>query len=134
MASGIDATTSAALLTALHGGTAFTFGSTIKLKFNSVQRSTDTGTDTEWTQTGGYTTGGAVITYAAAAAAAPSTQSISATAVTITNAPALNWAGCTESDGTHNLFWATLTGGTKVVNSGDTVTVPASTGLTDSLG
>lgn len=136
MASGIDSTTSAALLTALHGGTAFTFGSTIKLKFNSVQRSTDTGTDTEWTTSGGYTSGAGAptIAYAAAVAGAPSSQAISAAAVTVTNAPAVNWAGCSEHDGTHFLFWATLTGGTKVVNAGDTVTVPATTGLSDTLG
>lgn len=135
MASGIDSTTSAALLTALHGGTAVTFGTSVKLKFNSTQRATDSGTDTEFTASGGYAAGGATITYAAAAAGAPSTQAISASAVTITNAPAGNWAGCTEVDNLgKNLFWATLTGGTKVVNAGDTVTVPGTTGLSDSLG
>lgn len=135
MASGIDSTTSAALLTAMHGGTAITFTAPIKLLFLSAVRASDTGSDTEWTTSGGYTAGtGATVTYAAAAAGAPSTQASNA-AATITNAPAQTWAGCVEVDSSgtpKKLFYATLTGGNKTVNAGDTCTV-ASGSLVDSL-
>lgn len=137
MASGIDSTTTAAILTAMHAGTAVTFTGPIKLLFLSAVRSADNTTDTEWTTSGGYTngTGFSGVTYAAASAGAPSSQS-SNVAATITNAPAQTWAGCVEVDSSgtpKKLFYGTLTGGNKVVNAGDTCTVPSGS-LTDTLG
>lgn len=137
MASGIDSTTTAAILAAMHLGTAVTFTGPLKLLFLSAVRATDTGADTEWTTASGYTagTGFSGLTFAAAAAGAPSTQA-SNIAATITNAPAQTWAGCVEVDtsGTpKKLFYGTLTGGNKTINAGDTVTVPSGS-LTDSLG
>lgn len=134
--SGIDSTTTAAILTAMHGGTAVTFAAPIKLLFLSSIRTVDTGTDVEWVAGGSsYVPGtGATVTYSAAAAGAPSTQA-NATAATITNAPSANWAGCIEVDSSgtpKKLFWAALAS-PKTVNLGDTVTVPIA-GLSDSLG
>jgi hypothetical protein len=134
--SGIDSTTTAAILTAMHGGTAVTFATPIKLLFLSAVRSSDTGSDTEWSTSGGYTagTGYSGLTFAAASAGAPSTQA-SNVAATITNAPAVTWAGCVEVDSSgtpKKLFWAALAS-SKTVNAGDTVTVPSGQ-LTDSLG
>lgn len=133
MASGIDSTTSAALLSALlpnvtTGTSTFTITAPLKCLFLSGVRSTDTGSDTEWTTSGGYTagTGFSGLTFAAASSGAPST-SVSNVAATITNAPAQTWAGCkiVTSDGTaKTLFWATLSAN-KTVNAGDTVTVPS---------
>lgn len=137
MASGIDSTTTSAILAAMHGGTAVTFATPIKLLFLSAVRASDSGADTEWTTSGGYTagTGFSGLTFAAASAGAPSTQA-SNVAATITNAPAQTWAGCVEVDSSatpKKLFYGTLTGGNKTINSGDTVTVPSGS-LTDSLG
>lgn len=133
MASGIDSTTSAALLTALlpnatTGTSTYTVTAPLKCLFLSAVRSTDTGTDTEWSTSGGYTagTGFSGLTFATGAAGAPS-SSVSNVAATITNAPSGTWAGCkiVTSDGTpKTLFWAALTS-SKTVNSGDTVTVPS---------
>lgn len=133
--SGIDATTATALLTAMHGGTAITFASPIKLLFLSAVRAADNATDTEWTTSGGYTAGtGATVTFAAATTGA-TPQQVSNSAATITNAPAQTWAGCREVDSSatpKTLFWAALAS-SKTINAGDTVTVPSGS-LTDSLG
>lgn len=136
MASGIDSVTTAAILTAMHGGTAITFATPLKLLFLSAVRSADNTTDTEWTTAAGYTngTGFSGLTFAASSAGAPSSQS-SNVAATITNAPAQTWAGCVEVDSSgtpKKEFYGTLTGGNKVVNLGDTVTVPSGS-LTDTL-
>jgi hypothetical protein len=136
MAAGIDSATSALILAAINGGTPVTFTGPIKCLFNSVQRTTDTGADTEWTSSGGYVagTGFSGVTFAAAAAGAPSTQA-SNVAISITNAPAQTWAGCTlvDTSGTpKKTFWAALAS-SKTVNSGDTVTVPSGS-FTTSLG
>lgn len=134
--SGIDSTTAGLIIAAAHGGTAVTFAAPIKLLFNSVQRTTDNGADTEWSTSGGYTAGtGATVTYSAVTTGASGASQASNAAATITNAPAGTWAGCTEVDSSgtpKKLFWAALTT-PKTVNAGDTVTVP-STSLTASLG
>lgn len=133
--SGIDSATTQKVLAAMHGGTAVTFATPIKLLFLSAVRSSDTGSDTEWTTSGGYTagTGFSGVTYAAATAGAPSSQA-SNVAATITNAPAQTWAGCSETDssGTVKTLFIAQLSANKTVNSGDTVTVPSGS-LTTSL-
>lgn len=133
--SGIDATTAAAMLTAMHGGTAITFAAPIKLLFLSAVRAADNAADTEWSSSGGYVQGtGATVTFAAASTGATA-QQVSNSAATITNAPAVTWAGCREVDSSTTpkvLFWAALAS-SKTINAGDTVTVPSGS-LTDSLG
>lgn len=136
-ASGLDSATSALILAAVNGGTAVTFATPIKCLFLSAVRATATGTDTEWTTSGGYVagTGFSGVTFAAAAAGAPSTQN-SSIAATITNCPAQTWAGnrLVDSSGTPKVtFWGTITGGNKTVNAGDTCTVPSGS-LQTSLG
>lgn len=128
MASGIDSTTTAAILTAVNGGTAFTITGPLKVLFLSAVRGTDTGSDTEWTTSGGYTlgTGFSGLTFAAATPGAPSTQN-SNVAATITNAPAQTWAGCkiVDSSGTPKTTFYAALASNKTINSGDTVTVPS---------
>ena len=136
-ASGLDSARSAAILAQLNGGAVDTITGPLKCLFLSAVRATATGTDTEWTTSGGYTagTGFSGVTFAAASAGAPSTQN-SNVAVTITNAPAQTWAGNKVVDSTatpKQIWWGTLTGGNKTVNSGDTVTVPSGS-LQTSLG
>ena len=136
-ASGLDDATSGALLALLNQGTAFTITTPIKCLFLSAVRATATGSDTEWTTSGGYTagTGFSGVTFAAFTAGAPSTQN-SNIAVTITNAPAQTWAGnrLIDSTGTpKETFWGTLTGGNKTINAGDTCTIPSGS-LQTSLG
>lgn len=136
-ASGLDSATSALILAAINGGTAFTITGPIKCLFLSAVRATATGTDTEWTTASGYTagTGFSGVTFAAATAGAPSTQN-SSVAATITNCPAQTWAGnrLVDSAGTpKTTFWGTITGGNKTVNAGDTCTVPSGS-LQTSLG
>lgn len=137
MASGLDDTTAAAVLALLNQGTALTIATPIKCLFLSAVRATQTGTDTEWSTSGGYTagTGFSGVTFAAAAAGAPATQN-SNVAVTITNAPAGTWAGNRLQDSTgtpKETFWGTLTGGNKTINAGDTCTIPSGS-LQTSLG
>lgn len=136
MASGLDSTTAAAILTEINGGTAFTITGPLKVLFLSAVRASATGTDTEWSTGGGYTagTGFSGVTFGAATAGAPSTQN-SNVAVTITNAPAGTWAGnkIVDSSGTpKTTFWGTLSAN-KTINSGDTVTIPSGS-LQTSLG
>lgn len=136
-ASGLDSATSALILAAINGGTAFTITGPLKVLFLSAVRASATGTDTEWATGGGYTngTGFSGVTFAAATAGAPSTQN-SNVAVTITNAPAGTWAGNSikDSSGTpKTTFWGTITGGNKTVNAGDTCTIPSGS-LQSSLG
>jgi hypothetical protein len=136
-ASGLDSGTSALVLAAINGGTAFTITGPLKCLFLSAVRATATGTDTEWATGGGYTlgTGFSGVTFAAVTAGAPSTQN-SNIAVTITNCPAQTWAGnkIVDSAGTpKTTFWGTITGGNKTVNAGDTCTVPSGS-LQTSLG
>lgn len=140
MASGIDSTTTAAMLTAAHLGTAITFTGPLKHLYLSTVRSADNNpgaTEVEWSTAAGYIagTGFSGLTFAASSAGAPSSQA-SNIASQITNAPAQTWAGCIEVDssGTPKKLWyGTLTGGNKTVNLGDTVTVPSGS-LTDTLG
>lgn len=138
MPSGLDDVTSAAILAAINGGAAFTITGPLKVLFLSAVRATATGADTEWATAGGYTagTGFSGVTFAAATAGAPSTQN-SNVAVTLTNAPAQTWAGNKIVDSTattpKETFWGTITGGSKVVNAGDTVTIPSGS-LQTSLG
>lgn len=135
-ASGLDSATSALILAAINGGTAFTITGPLKCLFLSAVRATATGTDTEWTTSGGYTagTGFSGVTFAAASAGAPSTQN-SNVAATITNCPAQTWAGnkIVDSGTPKTTFWGTITGGNKTVNAGDTCTVPSGS-LQTSLG
>lgn len=136
-ASGLDSTTSAAILAAINGGAAWTITGPLKVLFLSAVRATATGADTEWTTSGGYVagTGFSGVTFAAATAGAPSTQN-SNVAATITNCPAQTWAGnrVVSSDATPKVtFWGTITGGNKAVNAGDTCTIPSGS-LQTSLG
>lgn len=138
---GIDSLTTAAILTAMGGGTAVTFTGPFKCLFLSSVRTADNGTDTEWASANSYVNGtGAAVAWVAATAGAPSTATNSATATTITNAPAQTWAGCkvVDSSGTpKTTWWAALTSAgsraPKTVNSGDTVTVPGTSGWSVSL-
>jgi hypothetical protein len=137
MPTGIDSVTTAAMLTAMHGGTAITFATPEKLLFLTVVRTADNTADTEWATSAGYVagTGFSGLTFAAAVAGAPSTQA-SNIAASITNAPAGTWAGCVEVDSSgtpKKLFYGSFTGGSKTVNLGDTCTV-GSGSLVDSLG
>lgn len=135
--SGLDSVTAGLLVAALNGGTAFTVTGPFKVLFNSVQRTANNGSDTEWTTSGGYTsgTGFSGLTFAAATTDATGGHQASNNAATITNAPAQTWAGCTIKDsGTPKTLWyAPVTGGSKTVNSGDTVTVPSGS-FTTNLG
>lgn len=136
-ASGLDSATSALILAAINGGTAFTITGPLKCLFLSAVRATATGTDTEWASAGSYVagTGFSGVTFAAATAGAPSTQN-SNVAATITNCPAQTWAGnrIVDSSATPKVtFWGTITGGNKTVNAGDTCTIPSGS-LQTSLG
>lgn len=138
MATGFDATAGALVIAAMHGGTAVTFTTPIKLLFNTTQRTADNGADTEFATSGGYTqlTGFSGVTYNAATTGATGATQTNSIAATIANMPAGTWQGCTEREtsGTPKyLFWGTL-GSSKTVNAGDTVTVPVTTGLSDLLG
>lgn len=110
-------------------------------------------TDSEWSTGGGYTasgggaTGGvamaqgAVVSTAATATGGSThtaTDFNNAAAISVTNAPAGTWAGNLIKDTTavtnKNLWFGTLTGGSKTINSGDTTTLPQTTGMVFTLG
>lgn len=105
----------------------------IKCRFDSVMTTTDSGSSTEWTTSGGYTAGGVSIG-SAWASASGGTKATSG-AVTVTNAPAQTWAGNELWDSSVTpvrLFWGAISGGSKTVNAGDTCTIAAGS-LTVSL-
>jgi hypothetical protein len=101
--SGIDSVTSAAILTEMNGGTAFSVTLPLRCLFHSAMRTTDSTTDTEITTSSGYVAkagslySGTGLTFAAASAGSPSTQN-SNVAATVTNMPASTWAGNTITD------------------------------------
>lgn len=129
---GIDQTMANAILTALSptSGTA-TIGTVtvtfpIRCRFDSAMTTTDSGSSTEWSTSGGYTSGTGAPSLGANWAAASAGSRASSTAVTVTNAPAQTWAGneLWDSSGTPlRTFWGALSGGNKTVNSGDTATI-----------
>lgn len=133
-------------LTGKAAAPALTLGSGLKIAWLSAVRANNNGSDTEWTTGGGYTqtgasaTGGVLLPPASMNAAAAGTTGATATngtAVTLTNAPALSWAGNRIQDNTatnKNLWYAPITGGAKSINAGDTCTLPQTTGLAFSLG
>lgn len=125
------------LIVNANAGTATGITSPFKCLFLSVVRTANNGTDTEWSTSGGYTAGtGGAITFAAVTADATGAHQASNVAVTITNAPAVNWAGniIKDSSATPKETWyAPLTGGTKAINAGDTCTI-ASGSFTSNLG
>jgi len=114
----------------------FVLGSTtytlpLKCRFQSTL-STAGAQGTEFPATGGYTAGGVSLAGLFTAAASAASKSNTG-AVTVSNAPAGTWAGIeiTDSTGTPkrmNFGPGTTLG--KTVNSGDTVTLPSSTGIT----
>jgi hypothetical protein len=129
--SGIDGTMANAFLTALLPGTGTTTIGTvtvtapIKVRFDSVITTTDTGASTEWSG-GSYPAGGVSVGNNWAAAGSGSRATGAGGTVTVTGAPATNWAGneLWDSSGTPlRCLYAAITGGTKVVNSGDTATI-----------
>lgn len=110
-------------------------------------------TDSEWTTGGSYTataggsTGGvayaatAVVSTAATATGGSThtaTDFNNAAAITQTNCPAGTWAGNLIKDTTavtnKNIWFGTLTGGNKTINTGDTCTLPQTTGMIFTLG
>lgn len=132
-----DANGIAQLLIAAANGSPFsTLTAPLKVAFLSVVRTTNnnTGTpDTEWPTAAGYTAtgssstgGGQPLTFAAATADTTGAHQVSNVAVSITNAPAGNWAGnlVKDSTATNKTGWyAAITGGTKTINLGDTCTI-----------
>lgn len=96
---GIDSATSALILAAMNGGTAFTVTTPLRCLFLSAVRTADNLTDTEIPTSSGYVQqvgslfSGTALTFAAASPGAPSTQN-SNVAASVTNMPATTWAGC----------------------------------------
>jgi hypothetical protein len=126
------------VIAALNGGTALAITGPLKVLFLSAVRSTNNGTDTEWSSGGSYVagTGQAGPTWNAASPGAAGATQTNSTAVSQTNCPAVNWAGniIKDSAGTPKEIWyAALTGGTKAINAGDTCTI-ASGSLSTALG
>lgn len=134
--SGFDSTTAGLVIAAINGGTAFTVTGPFKCLFNSTQRTTDSGADTEWTTASGYTagTGFSGLTFAAATTDGTGGHQASNVAATITNAPAQTWTGNTVKDSStpKATWWSTL-GTPKTVNLGDTCTIPSG-GFTTNMG
>ncbi|HEY2086465.1 MAG TPA: hypothetical protein VGH54_10640 [Mycobacterium sp.] len=125
-------------LVAKYGGTAYAVTGPIKVLFLSVVRTANNGTDTEWSTAAGYTagTGFSGLTMGAPTNNATGAVTASTNAAQITNAPAGTWAGCKAVDSTgtpKELSYASVTGGSKAVNLGDTVVVPIGS-LTDQMG
>lgn len=128
MAGGIDQTFANAVLTAMLPGTgtttigALTITAPIKCRFDSAMGS-DTAAATEWGTSGGYTAGGVSVGNNWAAASAGS-RATTASAVSVTGAPAQTWAGNELWDSSpQREMWGPLAGGNKTVNSGDTATL-----------
>lgn len=130
-------------LAAINNGTALAITSPLRVGFLSAVRTANNGTDTEWTTSGGYTalgsssTGGVSgLTFAAATTDTTGAHQASNVAITVSNAPAQTWAGNVvhDSAATNKETWyAPLTGGSKTINSGDTVTI-SSGSFTSNLG
>lgn len=116
-------------IAAINGGTALSISTPLKSLFLSAIRTANNGTDTEWSTSGGYTngTGFSGMTFAAATADATGAHQNSNVIASITNAPAVNWAGCIikDSAGTPKETWYAPVSPNKTVNAGDTVTVPS---------
>lgn len=138
---GLDVAQCNAILTALSptSGTAtlgtVTITAPIRCRFDSVVAASDSAAATEWTTSGGYTSGTGAPSVGANWSAASAGARASSAAVTVTNAPAQTWAGneLWDSSGTPlRTFWGALSGGSKTVNSGDTCTI-ASTSLIQQL-
>lgn len=105
----------------------------VRCRFDSAMTATDAGASTEWSTSGGYTVGG-VATNTGWSAASAGTKTTTA-AITVTNAPAQTWAGNELWDSSATpirTFWGAISGGSKVVNAGDTCTIAAGS-LTISL-
>jgi hypothetical protein len=100
---GIDSATTALVVAAMNGGTAFTVTTPLRCLFHSAMRTTDTGSDTEISTSSGYVAkagslfSGTALAFAAATPGAPSTSN-SNVAATVTNMPASTWAGNTIVD------------------------------------
>lgn len=130
-------------IAAINNGTALSITSSLKVGFLTAVRTTNNGTDTEWSTSGGYTalgssgTGGvSPLTFAAATTDTTGAHQASNVAITVTNAPAGTWAGniVRDSAATNKETWyAPVTGGSKTVNAGDTCTI-ASGSFTTNLG
>lgn len=130
-------------IAAINGGTALAITTPLKVGFLTAVRTTNTGTDTEWSTSGGYTalstgsTGGVQpLTFAAATTDTSGAHQASNVAISVTNAPAGTWAGNIVRDSTTTnleLWYAPVTGGSKTVNSGDTCTI-SSGNFTTNLG
>lgn len=106
VSNGIDSATTALVVAAMNGGTAFTVTTPLRCLFHSAMRTVDTGSDTEITTSAGYVQkvgslfgggAGAALTFAAATPGAPSTSN-SNVAATVINMPASTWAGNTIID------------------------------------
>ncbi|ONI79718.1 hypothetical protein ALI144C_23455 [Actinosynnema sp. ALI-1.44] len=136
---GIDAATAALIVAAMNGGTAVTFPTPHKVRFNTTQRTANDGADTQWATGGGYTGGTTTAagatgpTWAAATSGSTGGSQASSSAVTVTNAPAGTWDGCTVFDNVPKATWYAKLATAKTVNAGDTVTVPSGQ-LTTALG
>jgi hypothetical protein len=121
---GIDSATTALVLAAMNGGTAFTITTPLRCLFHSAMRTTDSTTDTEITTSSGYVQkvgslfSGTALTFAAASAGSPSTQNSNA-AATVTNMPASTWAGNTIID---SKFTQRTTADAATTNTSTTVT------------
>lgn len=136
MAGGIDQTLANAILDALgpNSGTttvgAKTITAPVKMRLMTANGS-DTSAGTQLSASGGYTSGGSALAFAAAASGSKATNAD----VSWTNMPAATLTGMEEWDtsGTpQRIFWAPWSAGNISVASGNTFTV-ASGSLTNSL-
>lgn len=94
----------------------------------STTPSTGTTAGSELATSQGYTGGASAPTVTFAAASTTTGQAVSSSAVTVSNMPASTIGGVElwDSGGTPaRKWWGTLTGGNKVVASGDTFTIAA---------
>jgi hypothetical protein len=112
----------------------------LRVLFMSVIRTTNTGTDTEFPASAGYTQGtgfNSAITWNAITTSGTVGATVTnSTAIVINTAPSTAWQGNLIRDASatpKELWYAPLTGGQKTVNAGDTCTIPSAS-LTLNLG
>ena len=110
----------------VHGVSSLTMPSTLKTRvITSTTPSTPTANGSEVATSGGYTAGGAASPFSAATTATPSVSANSGS-VSWTNFPAVTAGGIEIWESTPvRIEFGTLTGGNKVIASGDTVTFSA---------
>lgn len=127
VSSGIDATTAAAMLTALDGGAAFSVTTPLKCLWLTAVRTAANGTDTEVSTGSGYTagTGFSGVTFAAPTTSTTGATALSSVTASVSNMPACTWAGnkIVDSTGTPKVTYFATLATPKTVNLGDTVSI-----------